>query len=102
MSPQGDLNIAEPSMIDRADSAFHPLGGEGSTKPVTPYLSERDYLIVAKSNDIPINDIDVISPSGSLRTALQNNLLRPPRSSTHKSLTPAAGLDQSCEAQGYP
>ena len=97
MAPQGDLR-----MIDRADSASHPLGGEGSTKPVTPYLSERNYLIVAKSNDIPINNAVVVCPLGSLITVLQDNLLRPPRSSTPKSLTPAAGLDQSRKAQGHP
>ena len=64
-------------------------------------LSKHECLIVAKSNDIPINNAVVLCPLGSLITALQDYLLRSPRSSNHKSLTPATGLRPSRETQGH-
>lgn len=65
-------------------------------------LSKHECLIVAKYNDIPINNAVVLCPLGSLITALQDYLLRSPRSSAHKSLTPATRLGLSLEVQGNP
>ena len=65
-------------------------------------LSEHDCLIVTKSDDIPINNAVVVCPLGPLITALQDNLLRSPRSSARKLLAPAAGPGRSRAAQGRP
>ena len=64
-------------------------------------FSEHDCLITTKSHDIPINNPVIVCPLEQLITALEDNLVRSPRSSNNESLTPVTKLRPIRESQGH-
>ena len=65
-------------------------------------LSKHDCLIVAKSNDISVNDAVVICPFGLLIAGLQNNLQKSSWSSAQKTPPLASAFGRSREAWERP
>ena len=65
-------------------------------------LSKHDYLIVAKSNGISVNDAVVICPFGLLIAGLQNNLQESSWSSAQKTPPLASAFGRSREAWERP